>query len=165
MSQHHVHLSKLHIGETRFSKAHVAPCRPGCVKRRLAPRLQARLTARGTSVGADKITLKKVLGEGSYGTVFEVRLQGSQPAAAKAAADGWRTQGLHAWLGCRACWIHQEARSVLCSSVSRPGCRWGHQTPCSNVDPQLTCCRQLMTVLGPACNLQQYGKRFFKGSL
>lgn len=86
MSQHHVHLSKLHIGETRFSRPHVAPCRPGSVKRRLAPRLQARFTARGTSVSADKITLKKVLGEGSYGTVFEVRLQGSQPAAAKSSS-------------------------------------------------------------------------------
>jgi hypothetical protein len=33
----------------------------------------ARLTARGKSIPATKITLKKVLGEGSYGQVFEVR--------------------------------------------------------------------------------------------
>ena len=40
--------------------------------------VQARLTARGARIAAERLTVKKVLGEGSYGQVFEVR-QGCVP--------------------------------------------------------------------------------------
>jgi hypothetical protein len=75
--QQQMHSSKLPTSDfhlsSRVSSALYRSGGASLVSRR---RLQvvARLTARGSSVSAQKITLKKVLGEGSYGTVFEVRL-------------------------------------------------------------------------------------------
>jgi hypothetical protein len=48
----------------------LAPARPS--RRAGATVVHARLVAKGRQHSADQITVKKVLGEGSYGQVFEV---------------------------------------------------------------------------------------------
>ena len=47
-------------------------------RRRGALAVRAALQARGTAFPAEAITVKRVLGEGSYGQVFEVRESGAR---------------------------------------------------------------------------------------
>jgi hypothetical protein len=58
-------LGRARLGQLQ-QRQHVRPARS-----RLT--VQARLTARGKAIAPDSITVKRSIGEGSYGQVFEVR--------------------------------------------------------------------------------------------